>query len=54
MAMQNLWDPEKAVLREKFIAVESYLKNQEKHFNRQPKFAPKKLEKEEQKKSQKQ
>ena len=28
---QNLWDAEKAVLRGKFIAVQSYLKKQEKH-----------------------
>ena len=28
---QNLWDAAKAVLREKFIAVQSYLKKQEKH-----------------------
>ena len=28
---QNLWDTLKAVLQGKFIAVQSYLKNQEKH-----------------------
>ena len=28
---QNLWDVEKAVLRGKFIAMQSYLKKQEKH-----------------------
>ena len=28
---QNLWDAEKAVLRGKFIAIQSYLKKQEKH-----------------------
>ena len=28
---QNLWDAAKAVLRRKFIAVQSYLKKQEKH-----------------------
>ena len=28
---QNLWDPAKAVLRRKFIEVQSYLKKQEKH-----------------------
>ena len=27
----NLWDAAKAVLREKFIAIQSYLKKQEKH-----------------------
>ena len=31
MATQNLWDAAKAVLRGKFIAIESYLKKQEKH-----------------------
>ena len=28
---QNLWDAVKAVLKGKFIAIESYLKKQEKH-----------------------
>ena len=28
---KNLWDAAKAVLREKFIAIQSYLKKQEKH-----------------------
>ena len=28
---QNLWDVPKAVLRGKFIAIQSYLKKQEKH-----------------------
>ena len=28
---QNLWDAAKAVLREKFMAIKSYLKKQEKH-----------------------
>ena len=28
---QNLWDGAKAVLRGKFIAIQSYLKKQEKH-----------------------
>ena len=28
---QNLWDAAKAVLREKFIAIQYYLKKQEKH-----------------------
>ena len=31
MTAQNLWDVEKAVLRRKFIAIQSYLKKQEKH-----------------------
>ena len=29
--VQNLWDVEKAVLRGKFIAVQSYINKQEKH-----------------------
>ena len=31
MTIQNLWDAAKAVLRGKFIAIQSYLKTQEKH-----------------------
>ena len=31
MTAQNLWDAAKAVLRGKFIAIQSYLKKQEKH-----------------------
>ena len=31
MATQNLWDAAKVVLRGKFIAIQSYLKKQEKH-----------------------
>ena len=31
MTIQNLWDAAKAVLRGKFIAIQSYLKKQEKH-----------------------
>ena len=31
MTTQNLWDAAKAVLRGKFIAVQSYLKKQKKH-----------------------
>ena len=31
MTAQNLWDAAKAVLRGKFIVVQSYLKKQEKH-----------------------
>ena len=31
MATQNLWDAAKAVLRGKFITIQSYLKKQEKH-----------------------
>ena len=31
MTTQNLWDAAKAVLRGKFIAMQSYLRKQEKH-----------------------
>ena len=31
MTTQNLWDAAKGVLREKLIAIQSYLKKQEKH-----------------------
>ena len=31
MTTQNLWDAAKAVLRGNFIAIQSYLKKQEKH-----------------------
>ena len=31
MTIQNLWDAAKAVLRGKFIAIQSYLKKQDKH-----------------------
>ena len=31
MTTQNLWDAAKAFLREKFIAIKSNLKKQEKH-----------------------
>ena len=31
MTNQNLWDAAKAVLRKKFIAIQSYLKKQENH-----------------------
>ena len=31
MTTQNLWDTAKAVLRGKFIAIQSYLNKQEKH-----------------------
>ena len=31
MTTQNLWDAAKAVLRGKFIAIQSYLKKQEKN-----------------------
>ena len=34
--IQNLWDTIKAVLRGKFIAIQAYLKKQEKKSNKQP------------------
>ena len=39
--IQNLWDAAKAVLRGKFIAIQSYLKKKRKTPNRQPNFTPK-------------
>ena len=41
MTTQSLWDAAKAVLRGKLIAIQSYLKKQEKTSNRQPNFTPK-------------
>ena len=45
ITIQNLWDAAKAVLRWKFIAMQSYLKKQNKQkkktSNRQPNFIPK-------------
>ena len=46
---QNLWDAVKAVLRGKFIAIQAYLKNQEKHWINNLTLHLKQLEKEEQK-----
>ena len=46
---QNLWDKAKAVLRRKFIAIQSYLKKQEKHRIDSLTLHLKQLEKEEQK-----
>ena len=46
---QNLWDAAKAVLRGKFIAIESYFKKQEKHRIDNLTLHRKQLEKEEQK-----
>ena len=37
--IQNLWDAAKAVLREKFVAIQSYLKKQEKS-QKQSNFTP--------------
>ena len=38
---ENLWDTAKAVLRGKLIAIQSYLKKQEKKSKIQPNFTPK-------------
>ena len=46
---QNLWDEEKAVLRGKFIAIQSYLKKQETSQINNLTLHLKQLEKEEQK-----
>ena len=47
---QNLWDAAKAVLRGEFIAIQSYLKKQEKHWVANLTLHLKQLEKEEQQK----
>ena len=52
MTTQNLWDAAKASLRGKFIAIQSYLKKQEKHRIDNLTLHLKQLEKEEQKKNQ--
>ena len=52
MTTQNLWDAAKAVLKVKFIAIQSYLKKQEKHQIDSLTLHLKQLEKEEQKKTQ--
>ena len=44
---QNLWDAAKVVLRGKFIAIQSYLKKQEKHWIDNLTLHLKQLEKEE-------
>ena len=49
MTTQNLWDAAKAVLRGKFIAIQSYLKKQENHRIHNLTLHLKQLEKEEQK-----
>ena len=48
MTTQNLWDAAKAVLRGKFIAIQSYLKKQEKHWIDNLTLHLKQLEKEQQ------
>ena len=47
---QNLWDAVKAVLRGKFIAIQSYLKETRKTPKRQPNFTSKTTEKKEREK----
>ena len=49
MTTQNLWDAAKAVLRGRFIAIQSYLKNEEKSQINNLTLHLKQLEKEEQK-----
>ena len=49
MTTQYLWGAAKAVLREKFIAIQSYLKKQEKHRIDNLTLHLKQLEKEEEK-----
>ena len=46
--IQNLWDATKAILRGKFIAIQSYPKKQEKHCTDSLTLHLKQLEKEEQ------
>ena len=50
MTTQNLWDATKAVLRGKFIAIQSYLKRQEKYRTDNLTLHLKQLEKQEPKK----
>ena len=50
MATLNLWDAAKAVLRGKFIAIQSYLKKQEIHKIKNLTFHLNQLEKEQQQK----
>ena len=50
MTIQNLWDAAKAVLRGKFIAIQSHLKKQEKSQINNLTLHLKQLEKEEQRK----
>ena len=46
--VQNLWDTAKAVLRGKCIAIQAYLKKQEKISNKKPNLTPKGAKKEQQ------
>ena len=50
MTTRNLWDAAKAVLRGMFIAIQSYLKKQEKHGTDNLTLHLKQLEKEQQQK----
>ena len=50
MTTQNLWDAAKAVLKGKFMAIQSYVKKQEKHLIDNLTLHLKQLEKEEKKK----
>ena len=50
MTIQNLWDTVKAVLRGKFIAIQSYLRKQEKSRIKNLTLHLKQLEKEKQRK----
>ena len=52
MTTQNLWDAAKADLRQKLIAIQSYLNKQEKHRIDNLTLHLKQLEKEEQRKLQ--
>ena len=52
MTTQNLWDAAKAVLKGKFIAIQSYLKKQEKHRTDSLTLHLKQVEKQEPKKLQ--
>ena len=54
MTTQNLWDAAKAVLRGKFIAIQSYLKKQVKHQIDNLILYLKQLDKEEQQQQQQQ
>ena len=54
MTTQNLWDAAKAILRGKFIAIQSYLKKEEKHWTDNPTVHLKQMKKEEEEKQQQQ
>ena len=48
MTTQNVWDAAKVVLRGKFVAIQSYLKQKEKHLTDNLTLHLEQLEKEEQ------